>query len=71
MLRSLAWFSHQLSNVLAALGEELNDERVFEAYHDTAIVPHVRLGPDAQVTWPATSGKSTALFIGLRGRVAF
>ena len=69
MLRSLAWFSHQRSNALVALGEKLNDERVLEAYYDTAIVPHVRLGPDAQAIWPATSGKSTALFIGLRARM--
>lgn len=71
----IAWcdylFSRQLSKALAAFGTELNDERMLEAYYDTAAVPHLRLGPDAQVVWPGTSGKSTALFIGLRARMVF
>jgi porin len=71
----VAWcdylFSQHLRNGLATLGEGLNDERVLEAYYDAALAPHVRLGPDAQVIWPGTPGKSTALFLGLRGRVVF
>ena len=69
----IAWcdylFSHQLKNGLAALGGRLNDERVLEAYYDAAIVPHVRVGPDAQVVWPGTPGESTVLFLGLRVRL--
>jgi len=69
----IAWcdylFSRQLNKALTAFGGEVNDERVLEAYYDTAVVPHVRFGPDAQVIWPATSGKSTALFLGLRMRL--
>ena len=42
-------------------GGGLNDERVLEAYYDGAIAPHLRLGPDAQVIWPGTPGKTTAL----------
>jgi porin len=69
----IAWcdylFSRQLKNGLVALGERLNDERVVEAYYDAAVAPHARLGPDAQVVWPGTSGRSTALFLGLRLRL--
>ena len=69
----IAWcdylFSRQLKNGLAALGGRLNDERVLEAYYDAAIVPHVRVGPDAQVVWPGTPGESTVLFLGLRVRL--
>ena len=70
----LAWtdylWSPSLKRGLAAVGG-LNDERVLEAYYDAAVAPHVRLGPDAQVIWPGTPGSSTALFLGVRGRVAF
>jgi porin len=69
----VAWcdylFSRQLKNGVVALGERLNDERVLEAYYDAAVTPHVRLGPDAQVVWPGTSGQSAALFLGLRVRL--
>ncbi len=69
----VAWcdylFSRHLRNALAAFGEGLNDERVLEAYYDTAVAPHVRLGPDTQVIWPGTPGKSTALFLGVRMRL--
>ena len=71
----VAWcdylFSRQLANGLGALGGGLNDERVLEAYYDAAIIDHVRLGPDVQVVWPGTLGKSTALFAGVRGRLVF
>ena len=56
---------------LATFGGGLNDERVLEAYHDGAVAPHLRLGPDVQVIWPGTPGQSTALFLGVRGRVVF
>ena len=61
----------ELKNGLVAAGAALNDERVLEAYYDAAVAPHVRLGPDAQVIWPGTPGQSTALFVGVRGRVVF
>ena len=71
----VAWcdylWSRNLKNGLVAVGAGLNDERVLEAYYDTAVAPHVRLGPDVQVIWPGTPGKSTALFVGVRGRVVF
>ena len=71
----VAWcdylFSRALANGLGAFGGGLNDERVLEAYYDAAVTPHVRFGPDAQVIWPGTRGYSTALFLGLRGRVTF
>ena len=71
----LAWcdylFSRHLINGLAALGEGLKDERVLEAYYDAEVIPHVRLGPDVQIVWPGTPGKSTALFAGVRGRLVF
>ncbi len=71
----LAWcnylFSRALAHGLGAFGGGLNDERVLEAYYDAAVAPHVRFGPDAQVIWPGTPGYSTALFLGLRGRVVF
>jgi porin len=71
----VAWcdylFSRQLGNGLGVFGGGLNDERVLEAYYDATVAPHVRLGPDLQVIWPATPGSSTALFLGLRGRVVF
>ena len=72
----VAWcdylFSRQLKTGLVALGGEgLNDERVLEAYYDAAVVAHVRFGPDVQVVWPGTPGKSTALFAGVRGRLLF
>ena len=72
----VAWcdylFSRQLRTGLVALGGEgLNDERVLEAYYDAAVVAHVRFGPDVQVIWPGTPGKSTALFAGVRGRLVF
>jgi porin len=71
----IAWcdylFSRDLKNGLAVPGEGINDERVLEAYYDTALAPHLRLGPDAQIIWPGTPGKTTALFLGLRGRVVF
>jgi hypothetical protein len=35
------------------------------------VVDHIRFGPDAQVIWPGTPGRSIALFLGVRGRVAF
>ncbi len=64
-------WSRNLKNGLVAVGAGLNDERVLEAYYDTAVAPHVRLGPDVQVIWPGTPGESTALFVGVRGRVVF
>ena len=71
----LAWcdylFSRQLATGLGVFGGGLNDERVLEAYYDAAVAPHVRLGPDVQVVWPGTPGESTALFVGVRGRVVF
>jgi porin len=72
----VAWtdylWSRPLSNGLATLGGEgLNDERVLEAYYDAAVISHVRFGPDVQVIWPGTPGKSTALFLGSRGRIVF
>ena len=71
----VAWcdylWSGRLRNGLATFGGGLNDERVLEAYYDAAVAPHVRFGPDAQVIWPGTPGTSTALFLGLRGRVTF
>ena len=71
----VAWtdylWSRTLRNGLLVFGSGLNDERVLEAYYDRAVVPHVRLGPDVQVIWPGTPGKATALFLGVRGRVAF
>ncbi len=71
----VAWtdylWSRTLRNGLAAFGGGLNDERVLEAYYDGAIAPHVRLGPDVQVIWPGTPGESTALFVGMRGRIVF
>jgi len=71
----LAWtdylFSRQLKNDLTTFGEGLNDERVLEAYYDFAVADHVRFGPDAQVIWPGTPGKSTALLFGVRGRLFF
>jgi porin len=71
----VAWcdylWSRQLDSGLATLGGGLNDERVLEAYYDAAIAPHVRLGPDVQVIWPGTPRQSTALFLGMRGRVVF
>jgi porin len=71
----VAWcdylWSRQLGSGLATLGGGLNDERVLEAYYDAAVAPHVRLGPDVQVIWPGTPGQSTALFLGMRGRVVF
>ena len=71
----VAWcdylFSRDLKRGLAVVNEGLNDERVLEAYYDAAIVDHVRFGPDTQVIWPGTAGKSTALFLGVRGRLTF
>jgi porin len=71
----IAWcdylFSRDLKSGLAVVGEGINDERVLEAYYDTALAPHLRLGPDAQIIWPGTPGKTTAVFLGLRGRVVF
>ncbi|RBP11352.1 porin [Roseiarcus fermentans] len=71
----VAWcdylWSGRLRNGLVAFGGGLNDERVLEAYYDAAVAPHIRLGPDAQVVWPGTPAASTALFLGVRGRVAF
>jgi porin len=64
-------FSRALASGLGAFGGGLDDERVLEAYYDAAVAPHVRFGPDAQVIWPGTPGYSTALFLGLRGRVTF
>lgn len=61
--------SSRLNSGLAILGGGLNDERVLEAYYDTAVVPHIRLGPDLQIIWPGTRDKPTALFLGLRGRL--
>ena len=71
----VAWcdylWSRQLGAGLAPFGGGLSDERVLEAYYDGAVAPHIRFGPDAQVVWPGTPGRSTALFLGLRGRVVF
>lgn len=71
----VAWsdylFSRDLKSGLAKVGQSLNDERVLEAYYDVAVVDHIRFGPDAQAIWPGTPGKSTALFLGVRGRVVF
>jgi len=71
----VAWFDYLFSSHLkaglAAIGEGLRDERGLEAYYDVAIVDHVRFGPDIQVIWPGTAGKTTALFLGVRGRLTF
>lgn len=71
----IAWtgyhFSPDLAKGLALLGVGLNDERVLEAYYDAQIIPHVRLGPDAQLIWPGTYAKATNLFLGLRARLTF
>jgi porin len=69
----IAWcdylFSRQVKNSLTALGGGLNDERVLEAYYDAAVLDHLRIGPDAQVVWPGTPGRSAELFLGLRVRL--
>ncbi|MGB7976533.1 MAG: carbohydrate porin [Roseiarcus sp.] len=71
----VAWcdylWSRQLGSGLATLGGALNDERVLEAYYDAVVARHVGLGPDVQVIWPGMPGQSTALFLGMRGRVVF
>jgi porin len=71
----VAWpdylLSRDLKSGLAKVGQSLNDERVLEAYYDMAVVDHIRFGPDAQAIWPGTPGKSTTLFLGVRGRVVF
>lgn len=64
-------FSHSLKTGLASLGGGLRDEQVLEAYYDALLVPHVRAGPDVQVIWPGTSGMSTEVFLGLRGRITY
>ncbi len=69
----IAWcdylFSRQLKSGLGVIGGALNDERVLEAYYDAAVIEHVRFGPDAQVVWPGSSGRSANLFVGLRVRL--
>ena len=44
---------------------------MLEAYYDAEVIPHVRLGPDVQIVWPGTPGKSTALFAGVRDGLCF
>ena len=69
----IAWcdylFSRQLKSGLGVIGGALNDERVLEAYYDEAVIEHVRFGPDTQVVWPGSSGRSANLFVGLRVRL--
>jgi porin len=71
----IAWcdylFSRDLKEAVAVVGEKINDERVLEAYYDVAVAPHLRVGPDAQIVWPGASNDPTAVFLGLRARVAF
>ena len=71
----VAWFDYMFSShlktALAAIGEGLQDERGLEAYYDMAIADHIRFGPDAQVIWPGTPGKATAVFLGARARLVF
>ena len=71
----VAWFdymfSRHLETALAAIGQGLRDEKGLEAYYDTPIADHIRFGPDAQVIWPGTPGKATAIFLGARGRLVF
>jgi porin len=71
----VAWFdyifSSHLKASLAAVGEGLQDERGLEAYYDMTIADHIRFGPDAQVIWPGTPGKATAIFLNARGRLVF
>jgi Carbohydrate-selective porin, OprB family len=66
----VAWFDYMFSSHLktglAAIGQGLRDERGLEAYYDMAIADHIRFGPDAQVIWPGTPGKTTAVFLGAR-----
>jgi porin len=71
----VAWFDYMFSShlktALAAIGQGLQDERGLEAYYDMAIADHIRFGPDAQVIWPGTPGKATAVFLGTRARLVF
>ena len=71
----VGWFKYVFSPALKAsatvVGASLNDESGVEAYYDAKIADHIRFGPDAQLIWPGTPGKSTALFLGLRGRLVF
>jgi porin len=71
----VAWFDYMFSSHLktglAAIGQGLRDEIGLEAYYDMAIADHIRFGPDAQVIWPGTPGKATAIFLGARARLVF
>ena len=49
-------------------------ERFFNKLKPTTMLKlfaHVRLGPDVQIVWPGTPGKSTALFAGVRDGLFF
>jgi porin len=75
----VAWFDYMfspqletaLNTALAAIGQGLRDEKGLETYYDMAIADHIRFGPDAQVIWPGTLGKATAIFLGARARLVF
>jgi porin len=71
----VGWFKYVFSPALKAsatiAGAGLNDESGLDAYYDAKIADHIRFGPDAQLIWPGTSGKSTALFLGVRGSIVF
>jgi porin len=71
----VGWFKYVFSPALkvsaTVAGAGLNDESGLEAYYDAKIADHIRFGPDAQLIWPGTPGKSTALFLGVRGRIVF
>jgi Carbohydrate-selective porin, OprB family len=62
----VGWFKYVFSPALkvsaTATGAGLNHESGLEAYYDAKIADHIRFGPDAQLIWPGTPGKSTALF---------
>ena len=64
-------FSPHLETALAAIGQGLRDEKGLEGYYDIAVADHIRFGPNAQVIWPGTPGKATALFLGARARLVF
>jgi len=60
-----------LNTALAAIGQGVRNEKGLEAYYSMAIADHIRFGPDAQVIWPGTFGKATAIFLGARARLVF
>jgi hypothetical protein len=66
------WFNYVFSPALmvcATGGASLDDESGVEVDYDAKFADHIRF--TRTPIWPGTRGKSTALFLGLRGRLVF